>query len=64
MPALSINYIEHMGKGKERIQRKMSAKAFMYDDGFVLGIAYLLCLLKQNLHYKTLHWDASTAIYL
>jgi hypothetical protein len=42
----------------------MSANAFLYDDGFVLGVAYLLCLLRQNLHYKTLHWDTETAIYI
>jgi WASH complex subunit 7 len=63
VPALSINYVEHMCKGKEKIHRKMSTKAFLYDDGFVLGIAYLLCLLKQNPHYKTLHWDISTSLY-
>lgn len=53
-----------MGKGKERISRKISSNAFIYDDGFVLGVAYLLCLLRQNLHYKTLHWDTETAIYI
>lgn len=42
----------------------MSANAFLYDDGFVLGVAYLLTLLRQNLHYKTLHWDTETSIYL
>lgn len=42
----------------------MSSQSFIYDDGFVLGVAYLLCLLRQNLHYKTLHWDISTAVYI
>lgn len=42
----------------------MSSQSFIYDDGFVLGVAYLLCLLRQNLHYKTLHWDISTAFYI
>lgn len=35
----------------------MSANTFLYDDGFVVGVAYLLTLLKQNPHYKSLHWD-------
>lgn len=30
----------------------------------VLGTAYLLCLLRQNLDYKTLHWDDSTELYI
>ncbi len=53
-----------MGRGKEKLNRKMSANVFIYDDGFILGVAYLLCLLRQNLHYKTLHWDIETAIYI
>jgi WASH complex subunit 7 len=64
VPALSLNYIDHMMKGKEKINRKIAIKAFLYDDGFVLGVAYLLSLLKQNLHYKTLRWDFSTSLYI
>ena len=52
-----------MTRGKEQINRKLNSKAFLYDDGLVLGIAYLLSLLKQNLHYKTLHWDIATMAY-
>ena len=42
----------------------MSSRAFIYDDGLVLGIAYILCILKQNLQYKTLHWDSATAAFM
>mgnify|MGYP000610333607 CR=1 FL=1 len=48
IPALSINYIEFVTRGKDQIHKKITTKAFIYDDGFVLGIAYLLTLLKQN----------------
>ena len=63
IPVLSINFVEHMTRGKEQISRKLPAKAFIYDDGLVLGIAYFISLLKQKLHYKTLHWDTSTMAY-
>lgn len=63
IPVLSINFVDHMTRGKEQINRKLSAKAFLYDDGLVLGIAYLLSLLKQKLQYKTLHWDLATMAY-
>ena len=35
----------------------MLANAFLYGDGFILGLAYLLCLLRENPHYKTLNRD-------
>ena len=36
-----------MGRGKGKLNRKMSANVFIYDDGFILEIAYLLCLLNR-----------------
>ena len=64
IPVLSINFVEHMTRGKEQVNRKIPAKAFLYDDGLVLGIAYILSILKQKLHYKTLHWDFATMAYI
>lgn len=63
IPALSINYVEYVVRGKDQINKKLSSKAFIYDDGFVLGIAYFLTLLKQIDKYKTMHWDLSTKFY-
>jgi len=60
---LSINYVESVAKGKEQINKKLSSKAFIYDDGFVLGIAYFLTLLKQNEHFKTFHWETAIKSY-
>lgn len=45
--------------GKEQINKKLSLKAFINDDGLVLGIAYFLALLRQVDHYQSLHWDES-----
>ena len=52
-----------MSKGKEQINKKLSSKAFIYDDGFVLGLSYFINLLKQNDEVKTLHWEDATGIY-
>jgi WASH complex subunit 7 len=57
IPALSLNCIEHIIRGKEQANKKITTKAFIYDDGFVLGLAYFLTLLKQQDYYKTLHWE-------
>ena len=48
IPALSINYVEFVIRGKDQITKKITTKAFIYDDGFVLGVAYFLTLLKQH----------------
>lgn len=63
LPALSINYVEHVTRGKEQIHKKLAAKAFIYDDGFVLGIAYFLTLLKQHDVFKTFHWEEAGKFY-
>lgn len=57
VPALTINYIENMMIGKEQINKKLSLKAFINDDGLLLGVAYFLALLRQVDHYQSLHWD-------
>lgn len=64
IPVLSLNYVEYVARGKEQINKKISSKAFIYDDGFVMGIAYFLTLLEQNEHYRTMHWDDSFKTYL
>ena len=63
LPALSINYVEYVTRGKEQINKKITTKAFIYDDGFILGIAYFLTLLKQHEHFKTMHWHEATNFY-
>jgi WASH complex subunit 7 len=63
VPALSINCVEHITRGKEQANKKITSRAFIYDDGFVLGLAYFLTLLKQHDHYKTLHWEEAARTY-
>lgn len=45
IPPLTLNYIEHIQKAKDRIFKKNNKDAFISDDGFPLGIAYLLKVL-------------------
>ncbi len=48
IPALSINYVQFMARGKQQINKKISTKAFLYDDGFTLGVSFFINLLKQH----------------
>lgn len=45
IPPLTLNYIEFIKKGKERIFKKNNKDAFISEDGFPLGVAYLLKIL-------------------
>lgn len=45
IPPLTLNYIEHIQKAKDRIFKKNNKDAFLSEDGFPLGLAYLLKIL-------------------
>jgi WASH complex subunit 7 len=45
LPSLTLNFIEHVIRGKDKIFKRNNKDAFISDDGFALGIAYLLKIL-------------------
>ena len=56
IPSLSLNFIEHVIRGKDRIFKRNNKDAFISDDGFALGIAYLLKILNQEHGFESLNW--------
>ena len=46
VPALTINFVEHLLAAKDKLQRGQLGATFT-DDGFAMGLAYLLNLLAQ-----------------
>ena len=48
--------MDHLFKGKENILNKKNIGGFISDDGFALGLAYLLKILSQNEKFKSLNW--------
>lgn len=57
VPPLTINYIDHIQKGNEKIMSKTkNIGGFISDDGFPLGVAYLLKILQQSEKFAGLNW--------
>lgn len=45
IPAVSICFVDHTIRGREKLQKKNNTDGFISDDGFSLGIVYLLRIL-------------------
>jgi WASH complex subunit 7 len=63
VPALCLSHCEALLAAKERLAKRgrEAAAAGFTDDGFALGIAYLLRVLGQDKAFDTLRWHESAA---
>jgi len=64
IPALTLNYVEYLLTAKDRVLKKSSQLhsqaiegGYVFcDDGFAIGVAYILKLLDQTQQFDALHW--------
>lgn len=56
VPAVSISYIDHITRGREKLQKRNNTEGFISDDGFALGIVYLLRILGVQDEFNGLNW--------
>ncbi|XP_017852011.1 WASH complex subunit 4 isoform X2 [Drosophila busckii] len=59
-PALIINYIENRVKDKLQMHKKTQAKCVLFEDGFAIGLIYILNMLKQLNEFHELNWSQTT----
>ena len=57
VPALSLSFVDNLRNGKDRMEKSVKDKeCFFTDDGFAVGLAYILAILKQDRSFDSLHW--------
>jgi WASH complex subunit 7 len=57
VPALCIAFVEDAIIGKDLMYKpNRRGEAYYTDDGFAMGIAYVLAILDQGAKFDSLHW--------
>ena len=60
IPALSLSWMEASIRAKEMLHKKNRTRdAYFTDDGFAMGTAFVLSILKQNNLFNSLQWEIS-----
>lgn len=57
VPSLTINFVETIMFAKDRMEKSVKGReAYFTDDGFAIGVAYILAIMKQGAAFESLHW--------
>lgn len=64
VPAITINYLKHVVQGRENLTKRNNSNAFISDDGFALGIVFMLKILGVTDEFNSLNWFDSIELKL
>jgi WASH complex subunit 7 len=57
VPALTLSFVDNLRSSKDRMEKSVKGtESFFCDDGFAMGLAYVLAILKQDRQFDSLHW--------
>lgn len=57
IPALTVNYVETTVQAKDLMYKNTRRReSYFSDDGFAIGVAYILAILDQGEQFDALHW--------
>ncbi|KJH48244.1 hypothetical protein DICVIV_05656 [Dictyocaulus viviparus] len=61
VPALMVNFVEHMMMCRDRLKKRVhhDKELTFTDDGFTMGIAYIISVLKLWPQFTSLNWFRS-----
>ncbi|KHJ83504.1 hypothetical protein OESDEN_16797 [Oesophagostomum dentatum] len=61
VPALTVNYVEHMLVCRDRLKKRAqhNKETTFTDDGFIMGLAYILTVLNLWPQFSSLNWFRS-----
>ena len=59
IPAITTSQVNHVVDGRNKLRNTNNKHAFISDDGFALGVAFLLKILGIDEAYKGLNWIES-----
>lgn len=64
IPALTLSFVDSLRTAKERMEKTVKgSEAYFTDDGFPLGLAYILAILRQDRSFESLHWWEEVSAY-
>jgi WASH complex subunit 7 len=56
VPAISIQYVDFVLRGRDKLSKRNNQNAFISDDGFALGVAFMLRILGTADQFNGLNW--------